>query len=67
MRRFEEDHAPTVSAVAFANHSRLADPDLGGKPRKANRSAGKPETESAAITALGPGMGETRMPFSGQT
>ena len=37
---------------------------LGGKPSKRKLSVGRPETESAAITALAPGTGTTGKPAS---
>ena len=54
-----------VSAVSLSIQDVSSVPDLGAKPMKTNSLAGNPETERAAMMALGPGIGTTRTPFRG--
>ncbi len=52
------------SAASSASRRRRAAARAGRKPSKQKRSQGRPEAESAAIAAEGPGTGETVMPAS---
>ena len=61
-RRLVEDEGllrppPAARAIAAAPRS-----GTGRKPTKRKRSVGRPETDRAAIAALGPGTGRTGMP-----
>ena len=52
------------SGASSASRRRRAAARAGRKPSKQKRSQGRPEAESAAIAAQGPGTGETVMPAS---
>ena len=48
--------------ASVRNHSFRSFDPLGGNPRNVNPAAGSPLADTAAMTALGPGIASTRIP-----